>query len=201
MTKSNQVHSTMSPHLLALIPLAVGINLALGQLAAVTQLPLFLDTVGTVLVAALVGTGAALITGFFSQLVFTVASGNFAWLWFLPVQLVVAAYAGAAARAGVFRRLWLTLVAGLVLGVLAASISWPISFFVFGGVTGGGVSAVVALVRGLGVTLGWAVFLGGLASDLLDKVVTLLLVRTVLVSLPARMLARFPIARRTLGQT
>lgn len=191
----------MSPHLLALIPLAVGINLAFGQLAAVTHVPLFLDTVGTVLVAVLAGTGAALITGSFSQLVFTVVSGNFVWLWFLPVQLVVATFAGVAARVGVFRRLWLTLVAGLALGGLAATISWPISFFVFGGVTGGGVSAVVALFRGLGLQLGWAVYLGGLASDLLDKVFTVLVARTVLVSLPARLLARFPIARRALGQS
>ena len=34
-----------STRLLALIPLAVGINLAMGQFVAVLHLPLFLDTV------------------------------------------------------------------------------------------------------------------------------------------------------------
>jgi energy-coupling factor transport system substrate-specific component len=62
--------------LLALIPLAVGINLALGQLAARASLPLFLDTVGTVLVAALAGLWPALLTGVVSQVVFTIVSGN-----------------------------------------------------------------------------------------------------------------------------
>ena len=189
----------MSSHLLALIPLAVGINLALGQVAAVTHVPLFLDTVGTVLVAVLVGTWAALATGFFSQLVFTVISGNFTWLWFLPVQLAVAAYAGGAARVGVFRRLWVTVMAGLGLGVFAASMSWPISFFVFGGVTGGGATALIVLLRSTGLSLGWSVYAGGLVADLLDKTVTFLLVRTVFVSLPARLVGRFPGARRSMG--
>jgi hypothetical protein len=52
----------------------------------------------------------------------------------------------------------------------------------------------------MGLTLGWAVYLGGLVADLLDKTVTLLLVRTILVSAPARMAARFPGARRTIGE-
>ena len=40
---------------LALIPIAVGINLAMGRIAQSLQLPVFLDTIGTVLVAALAG--------------------------------------------------------------------------------------------------------------------------------------------------
>jgi energy-coupling factor transport system substrate-specific component len=50
----------LAPRLLALIPLAVGINLALGQFAAALSLPLFLDTVGTILVATLTGLWPAL---------------------------------------------------------------------------------------------------------------------------------------------
>lgn len=190
----------MSPQLLALIPLAVGINLALGQIAAVTHLPLYLDTVGTVLVAALAGPWVALATASLSQLVFTVVSGNFTWLWFLPVHLAIALYAGFAARSGIFRRLWSVLLAGMGLGVVAATLSWPISYFVFGGVTGGGVTAVTALLRGVGLSLRSAVFLGGLSSDLLDKTVTFVLVRAVLASLPGRMTAKFPGVLRALGK-
>ena len=38
----------LSPRLLALIPLAVGINLALGKFVSAMSLPVYLDTVGTV---------------------------------------------------------------------------------------------------------------------------------------------------------
>lgn len=178
----------------------MGINLALGQITAVIHLPIFLDTVGTVLVAGLSGTWVALATGFLSQLVFTVVSGNFTWLWFLPVQLAVAIYAGMSARLGVFRSVPTTLAGGIGLGIVAAVLSWPISFYIFGGVTGGGVSAVITALRGAGVSLGWSVLLGGLVSDVIDKTVTFLLVRTVLTSLPDRMKARFPVVTRALGR-
>jgi energy-coupling factor transport system substrate-specific component len=189
-----------STRLLALIPLAVGINLAMGQFVAVTHLPLFLDTVGTVLVAALAGPWAAVAAGILSQTVFTVLTGNLIWMWFLPVQIGVALYAGYAARAGVFRSLQWSAMAGLGLGVLAATMSWPISYVVFGGVTAGGVTVVTTVLTGLGVPLKWAVYAASLGTDLLDKFVTFLLVRTLLVSLPTRMASRFPLAARALGR-
>lgn len=190
----------MSPRLLALIPLAVGINLAMGKFAAATSLPLFLDTVGTVLVAALAGPAAALLTGLVSQTTFTVLDGRLMWLAFLPVQLGVALYASWAARRGLFASVPRALVSGAGLGVLAATLSWPISLLLFGGVTAGGVTIVTTLLTALGVPLPWAVYAASLSSDVLDKVITFLLVHAVLISLPARMAARFPAAARALGR-
>ena len=190
----------MSPRLLALIPLAVGINLAMGKFAAATSLPLFLDTVGTVLVAALAGPAAALLTGVVSQTTFTVLDGRLMWLAFLPVQLGVALYASWAAWRGLFASIPRVLVSGAGLGVLAATLSWPISLLLFGGVTAGGVTIVTTLLTALGVPLTWAVYAASLSSDVLDKVITFLLVHAVLVSLPGRMAARFPAAARALGR-
>jgi len=192
--------TTVPPRLLALIPLAVGINLAMGQIVAVAHLPLFLDTVGTVLVAALVGPWAAVVTGALSQVTFTVVSGNLTWLWFLPVQLAVALYASAAAHLGVFGSLRRTLVFGLGLGVAAATMSWPIAYLVFGGVTAGGVTLVTTVLNGLGVPLQWAVYAASLSNDLLDKAVTFVLVRWLLQSLPTRLVSRYPHAGRALGR-
>ncbi len=190
----------MSPRLLALIPLAVGINLALGQFAAATSLPLFLDAVGTVLVACLTGLVPALITGVISQVVMTVVSGNGTWLAFLPVQLAIGAYAAFAAHYGLFRSTPRALLAGLGLGFAAATLSWPISYLAFGGVTAGGVTVVTTLLTGMGMPLRWAVYGASLSNDLLDKTVTFLLVRTVLVGLPQRAAARFPAVARALGR-
>ena len=38
-----------------LIPIAIGINIAVGQIVLVLKLPVFLDSIGTVMVAALCG--------------------------------------------------------------------------------------------------------------------------------------------------
>ena len=189
---------SLPPRLLALIPLAVGLNVAMGQFAAATSLPLFLDAVGTVLVAALTGLVPALLTGLISQLAFTALSGNSTWLAFLPVQLAIAVYATAVARAGLFATLPRAVLAGLGLGLLAALLSWPISYFAFGGVTAGGVTVITALLVGLGLPLKWSVLAASLSNDLLDKSVTFLLVRSVLLALPKRLAARFPDAQRSL---
>ena len=191
---------TITPRLLALIPLAVGINLALGQFAAATSLPVFLDTVGTILVATLVGLWPALLTGLVSQLAFTVISGNATWLAFLPIQLAVGACAAFAARQALFRSTATVIGTGLAMGAVAAALSWPISYLMFGGVTAGGVTVVTTVLTGAGVPLKWAVLAASLSNDLLDKTATFFLVRVVLVSLPERALARFPAARRALGR-
>lgn len=191
--------ATVTPRLLALIPLAVGVNLALGQFAAATAIPVFLDTVGTILVATLAGLWPALLTGLLSQVVFTAVSGNATWLAFLPIQLAVGAFATFAARQALFRSAGVAIGAGLALGAAAAMLSWPISYLAFGGVTAGGVTVVTTVLTGAGVPLKWAVLAASLSNDLLDKTACFLLVRVVLVSLPRRAAARFPDVQRALG--
>ncbi len=119
----------------------------------------------------------------------------------LPVQLGVALYAGYAARHGAFGSPWRAAAAGLVLGLVAATLSWPISLLLFGGVTAGGVTVVTTLLTAAGVPLKWAVYAASLSNDLLDKCVTFLLVHVVLISLPNRMAARFPAAARARGRS
>jgi len=190
----------LSPRLLALIPLAVGINLAMGKVASAMSLPVYLDTVGTVLVAALVGPGAAVMTGLVSQTAFTILDGKLMWMAFLPVQLGVALYAGWMSRLGMFASPWKAAAGGLGLGLLAATLSWPISYLVFGGVTATGVTAITTVLTALGIPLQWAVYVASLGTDLLDKCVTFLLVYVLLSSLPRRTAAAFPAANRARGR-
>ncbi len=181
---------------LVLVRLGVAVNLVIGQIVAALLLPVYLDSVGTILVAALVGPRAAIAAGLTSQLLAAVLSGNFAWLPFALVQVVIALYAAAAARLGLFRRLASAALAGLGLGFVAASVSAPISYFVFGGVTAGGVTAVTTVLRALGAPLGVAVAAASYATDLLDKTIACALVSAVLRSLPRTLAARFPALAR-----
>jgi energy-coupling factor transport system substrate-specific component len=181
---------------LVVIRLGVAVNLVIGQVAAALLLPVYLDTIGTVLVAALVGPRAAIVAGLTSQVLNAVLSGNFTWLPFGAVQIVIALYAAAAARLGAFRRLRAAIPAGLGLGLVAASTSAPISYFLFGGVTAGGVTAVTTVLRALGAPLPVAVAAASYATDLLDKTLVFALVAVVLRSLPRQMAVRFPMVAR-----
>ncbi len=177
---------------LVLIRLGVAVNLVIGQIVAALLLPVYLDSVGTILVAVLVGPRAAIAAGLVSQVLAAVISGNFAWLPFGVVQVVIALYAWAAARLGAFRRPWTAVAAGLGLGLVAASCSAPISYFVFGGVPAGGVTLVTTVLRTLGAPLSEAVAWASYATDLLDKAIAFGLVAVILRGLPRTLAARFP---------
>ncbi len=181
---------------LVLVRLGVAVNLVIGQIVAALLLPVYLDSVGTILVAALVGPRAAIAAGLVSQVLNAVISGTFSWLPFGLVQIVIALYASAAARLGLFRSLRTAVPAGLGLGFIAASCSAPISYFVFGGVTAGGVTVVTTVLRTLGAPLGVAVAAASYATDLLDKAIACGLVSVVLRGLPRTLAARFPLLAR-----
>jgi energy-coupling factor transport system substrate-specific component len=181
---------------LVLVRLGVALNLVIGQVAAALMLPVYLDTIGTILVAALVGPRAAIVAGLTSQVLSAVLSGNFTWLPFGVVQIVIALYAAAAARLGVFRRLSTAVPAGFVLGLLAAGCAAPIAYTLFGGVTAGGVSLITTVLRTLGVPLRAAVFLSSFSTDVLDKSLVFALIAVVLRSLPQQMAVRFPVLAR-----
>jgi energy-coupling factor transport system substrate-specific component len=181
---------------LVVVRLGVAVNLVIGQIVAALLLPIYLDAVGTILVAALVGPRAAIAVGLVSQVLNAVISGNFAWLPFALVQVVIALYAAAAARLGLFRRVATAVPAGLGMGFVAASCSAPIAYFLFGGVTAGGVSVVTTVLRALGAPLSVAVAASSYSTDLLDKAIACALVSVLLRSLPRTLAARFPALAR-----
>lgn len=182
----------MSLRDLVVIRLGVIINLVIGQIVAALLLPLYLDAVGTMLVAALVGPVAAITVGLVSQVLNAVLSGNFTWLPFGIIQVLIAVYAWLAARAGAFRRVWTAAPAGLLLGLMAGATAAPIAYTLFGGATAGGVSAVTAALRALGLPLQTAVTISSVSTDLLDKTVAFVMVALILQSLPRHLRARFP---------
>lgn len=183
----------------ALVPLAVALNLALSALVDPTGLPLFLDTTGTVLATALAGPAVGVATGVVTTVTNSLRNPTF--LPFVAVQVIVALYAWVAARLGLFRRLTTTVPAGIGLGVLAAAVSTPISYAVFGCATSGGVTLLTLLGRRLGMSDLAACAFGSFVSDFADKTVTFVLVAAVLHALPRRTAARFPLALRAAGRT
>jgi len=104
---------------LALIPLAIAINIVIGTL--VNGLPFYLDSIGTVLVGALLGPWVGLLTGVLSNVIWTLLGQPVA-IWFAYVAGTIGLVAGFAGRAGAFLRpspRWLgTLVGGVFLFAL-----------------------------------------------------------------------------------
>ncbi|HEU4326950.1 MAG TPA: hypothetical protein VFS21_27670 [Roseiflexaceae bacterium] len=97
---------------LALIPVAVVINIVIGQLASGT--PVYLDSIGTVLVGALLGPWWGGFTGLLSNAIWTL-TGNPVPIYFSYVAAAIGVLAGFAGRFGAFHRespRWLSTVVG-----------------------------------------------------------------------------------------
>lgn len=188
----------MSVRLLALIPVAVAINLALSAAVDAVGLPLFLDTTGTILTTALAGPVVGILTGVLTSAVNSLRNPTF---WpFVAIQIIVALYAWLAASRGWFRSLKTAVPAGLVLGVIASATSTPISYLIFKCATTGGIALTTKLGQLLGLSDLGACFFGSFLSDFGDKAVSFALVTTILHALPRRTAARFPLALRAVGR-
>lgn len=169
---------------LGLIPVALVINIVVGQIVGSTGLPLYLDSVGTMLVAALAGPVAGLATGALSSVV---------WGVFNPMALPFAAGSGltgllagyAIHRFKSFEHPWRIIPAGAIMGVIVGMLSAPVAAFVYGGTAGVGTGALVSAFRAMGNSLLESVTLQSLASDPLDKIVVLFIVWGIIKVLPA----------------
>jgi energy-coupling factor transport system substrate-specific component len=176
---------------LVLIPVAIAINVAVGQLVLSLKIPLYLDSIGTVLVGVLVGPWAGALTGLLANFVWTI-TGLFpeavAWA---GVAVIIGVLAGAFRIGDWMKVWWKSIIAGLITGIIAAVLSAPIAAYVFGGVTGSGTDALVAMFRGAGLDMLGANMAQGVVSDPIDKAVTFFIIWAILLALPTRYRARF----------
>lgn len=176
---------------LVLIPVAIAINLAVGQLVLALKLPLYLDSIGTILVGVLAGPWAGALTGFLANVIWT-ATGWFPQaIAFAGVAAIIGALAGGFARAGWLKLWWRAALAGAITGLVAAVVSAPIAAYVFGGVMGSGTDALVVLFRQAGLDALGANIAQGTVSDPLDKTISYLIVWGLLRALPRSFSARF----------
>lgn len=186
----------LSTTTLALLPLAITVNIVMGKIVYFSGLPLQLDSIGTVLVGVVAGPAAGAATGALASILvgMTITPGA------LPYAVTAAgigACAGLLARWGWFRRTPTALLGGGLIGVVAGTVSAPITTFVFGNAGGSvGQSALIATFQAYGSGMLKAASLQGLAADPLDKALTVGLALAILAGLPAGFVQRFPFARQ-----
>lgn len=174
-----------------LIAFSVALNLTVGQIAGALKVPIYLDSIGTVLAAVLSGPWAGIVAGCLSNLM-AAALGNPTMMFFLPPMIAVGVFTGIIARAGWFRKILLCILGGFIQGLIAASLSAPISAQLFAGTTMGGADFLVVYFRSNGFSIFESVLFQGLLMDPLDKVLTYLFVFSLTRGLPYRVLRRFP---------
>jgi energy-coupling factor transport system substrate-specific component len=175
---------------LALIPLGIGINMAVGTIVLMLKLPIYLDAIGTILVTLLAGLWPGVLTAVLSQILagYTV---NPVLPYFIPTSVAVAVYTHIAVRFGAFRSMRRVVIAGIGLGVVAGIVSAPIIVYVFGGMTTTGRSLITAYLISAGERALKSVILSGAAAEPIDKTLQYILAIWLINGVPASMLRPF----------
>jgi energy-coupling factor transport system substrate-specific component len=187
------MNPTFSTRTLTLMSAGIAINMVLGQLASMLKLPIFLDSIGTVIVALLAGPLAALVAGLTTNLIWGLLTSPVAAA-FAPVAAVIGLVAGLCARAGGFRSLPRVLFSSLLITLAVVVVATPIRTYLFGGATGSGADFAVAYMNALGNNLLESVALTVFGVNLIDKVISALIAWFVVRGLPGRVRTPFPVA-------
>lgn len=197
MSLKEQLKKDFSTLTLALMAVAIVLNIVLGQLVSLLKLPVFLDSIGTVLVALLAGPWAGALTGLLTNLIWGLISDPVAAA-FAPVAMVIGIVAGLCAKYGLFKKWWQAILSGVLITLALSIIAIPIRVYMFGGVTGSGADFITAYLLATGKDLFSAVIITVITDNLIDKVVTALLAWAIVKGLPKRFTSRFPRASAVL---
>ena len=175
---------------MAIVPLGILINLGMETLTIHLKLPVYLDAIGTLLVTILAGIPAGIATGITASLLGGILINPMV-PYYTGTIIALAIFGGLLARKGFFQSIPKTILTGILLGIIAGTVSAPVTVLLFGGVTGTGVDAITAVLLATGESIMKSVFLTNSITEPLDKTLQCLLVFWLIKSLPRNIRARF----------
>jgi energy-coupling factor transport system substrate-specific component len=192
-----------TPRLVA-IALCAALNFAIGNIVYLVKLPIYLDSIGTILCALLIfpdrlaAIACAFIAGFIGAILSGLVINPFLPWFTLTVLAIALVSALLTARATeTFRARPLSVPAfvgkvilhGVITGVVSAIVSAPVVVYLFGGVTGSGAAFVVAFFLKTGQQLLNSALLSGLTTDPIDKTLQVLLAALLYRATPSEFIA------------
>ena len=166
-----------------IIVVGIGINIIGGTLNSALKLPLFLDTIGTILAAVLLGPWLGALTGLLSN-IFSGIFTNPVLIPFALVNGVIGLIVGFIALKRGYEDYITPLIIGLILSVAAPLVGSPIAVYVFGGLTGGGVDILYGILLGSSERIFSSAFLARIPTNLVDKLISAYLVLFIYKALP-----------------
>ncbi len=154
-----------------LIPIGVAVNVVAGELVELLKIPLFLNQIGTMIVAMVAGPWVGAITGGVSKLIFGIF--NPTQLAFMPVSMASGVVVGLLAKKGMTTKAWKVAVTGFIVALVAILIATPTTVIVFGGASGTGSDLLTAIVLTSGKEIWTAVITQKIFVESIDKILSI----------------------------
>ncbi len=172
-----------------LIAFGAALNVSIGYLVSIIKLPLYLDSIGTILISVLCGWKFGVVAGLSALVIFTLTAVP-TFIAYAGSVIVIAVGSAVLARVGFLKSVKATILGGLLIGLAASAASVPVTTFLYGGVSLAGSDAITTLFKATGMPVWKSVLLGSLATDPIDKIITSLICLTLIRSLPSHILSR-----------
>lgn len=165
--------------------LGIAINIVLGSVAGFLSIPLvFLDTIGTIFVAAIFGPWFGAFTGGLTNIIQGVLT-NPKNIPFALVNIAVGIIVGLIARKFKFG-IKTAVITGFILSIVAPLIGTPIATYVYGGLTGDVNDIFFTWLVQSGQKIFTAAFIPRITSNFVDKILSCVLVSLLIQRLPNR---------------
>lgn len=179
------MNNKTSTYALIFSSLAIALNIVLGTVTSALSIPLlFLDTVGTIFVAAVFGPFYGAITGGLTNVIQGIIT-NPKSIPFALVNIAVGLVVGYIAKKWKFN--YRTAVfTGIILAVVAPLVGTPIATYVYGGITGDFNDVLFTWLRQSGQKMFTAAFIPRITSNFVDKIASCLVVAFLINRLPKK---------------
>lgn len=190
-TFAEELKMQFSTKSLVLIPIAVGINLIGGTLCSALKLPLFLDMIGTIVIACLSGPWVAALCGLLTNL-FLALVANPVYLPYALVSVLCGLVTGYMVKAGLFKKFWGVILTWLVCTLVNVVSASCITIFVFGGATGvTGTSVLTATLLAATKNIITSVLSSSMIENLLDKAIAFGIAYILVKKIPKRFMSQY----------
>lgn len=179
---------TVTSYQICIAAFAAAVNVAGGQLALALRLPVYLDSVGTIFVGALLGPWFGLLPNAVSGIIMGMTTDIYS-LYFAPVGMITGFVSGLVFRRFSVRRTGVFLAAAAVTvpGTLVSSL---INALLFGGVTSSGSTVLVQLLARTPLGLTGSIFTVQILTDYLDRCISVMAVCALLTAMGSELRGR-----------
>ena len=175
--------SIISVRKMCVVALAIVLNVIGGQIALMLHLPIYLDSIGTIMIAMLYGP----VYGMLPPLLYGLVMGftlDIYSLYFMPVGLMLGLVTGLVSRYFSLKK-WRMIPGAMLITIPGTIVSAVITAVLFGGITSSGSTVIVQVLNKAGLGLTASVFIVQILTDYLDRLLSLVVVSYLLHVIPS----------------
>ena len=169
-----------------IIVMIIGIlvNIIMGHLVIILKIPfLFMDSVGTILTAVTLGPIYSAVVGIATNFILSMTI-DYVNLHFAIVNVVIGLTAGVIARKHDFSKIKVSIISGIIIGLISTIVSLPIVIIAAKGVTNKPIDNFIQLIQNSGKSFIISVTITTISSAIIDKLLSSIMVTFAIKHIP-----------------